>query len=541
MSEAKPPDRLRAASAAAELDEGRSEALARNEWMRQVHQIRKQEFAYLRSIQRREASDDTEPTLAGFQTVAPSLGSVREDTLKKIDEIEARLNLLWVSNHSKPVPTGSAASKPAPLGQGLTTSPVSVLDPRTAPGLFTQTMYDAEMPSSVLLVDTVDTTVTPPHTVQALQMPEAVRSPPPVAARKVPPHHDGTLAVAAALFANGENDLAAQHLLRATRASNNRNEPKAQSRHWVLGLLEIYRATGNQAQFDWSVLEYFDYWDGVTPQWRSTAEAGLGTLALNGRTPNEPATFAASGMDQARVWRCPSVLNRGAARGWGAHWLESRHCAIDWTSLSTIDADGAATLVDFLQSAEQGPTQLVFFDTPNLLYVLEQATPQGQAQVPRSLWALRFCLLGLMHMRAAFDSAAADYCLTYIENAPVWRPGPAIFDGDAAALPTSATAPDPVAADTPWRLHGHVAGKHGLGLPDHAWGREPQSIVISCATLVRMDDDATSQLVQWVRHAKTQKVDVQFTDVSLLVAATWVTAGLEAHALVTLRDQRQVP
>lgn len=538
MSEAKQPETLRAAPAATELDDSRSQAFARTEWMRQVHQIRKQEFAYLRSVQKREASGDAEPTLAGFQAIAPSLGSVREDTLKKIDEIEARLNLLWVSNHSKPGPSGLSSALTQPMAQTLTTAPVSVLRPSTAPGLFTQVMYDAEMPSSVLLVNTVDTQATPSTPAQSLPSVEAISKPLPVSPQKAPVHYDGTLTTAAALFANGENDLAAQHLLRAIRAIHAQGKPKAQSLPWVLGLLEIYRATGNQAQFDWSVLEYFDYWDGVTPQWRNAAKTSSGVLTLNRQVRTEPATFAASGMDQARVWRCPSVLNRGAARAWCEHWLGSRHCAIDWTSLSTIDADGAADLVVFLQSTEQGPTQLVFFDTPNLLYVLEQATPQGQAQVPRSLWELRFCLLGLMHMRAAFDAAAADFCLTYIENAPVWRPGRASFDGDVAATPAPTVAPDPATADTPWRLHGQVLGNQALGLPDQAWGREPQKITISCTTLVRMDDDAISQLLQWVRQAQMQKVDVQFADVSLLVAAAWAAAGLEAHARVTLRDQR---
>lgn len=539
------PELTRTPSGATEQEDARLRPFPRSEWMRQVHQIRKQEFAYLRSLQKREANDGAEPTMAGFQAMTPSIGSVREDTLKKIDEIEARLNLLWVANHSKPgplsrVPTPTPPSPQAQLPpMGLSTGPVSVLRPITAPGLFTQTMYDVEMPSSVLLVNTVDTHSTRLAPADSRPLFASAVKPALAPAAKVGLRDDRTLATAAALFANGENELAAQHLLRAVRAAramSAESHNKAQSLQWLLGLLEIYRATGNQAQFDWSVLEYFDYWEGITPQWRNMAKLGNGTTTPNQQTPCQSTTLVSSNVNKARVWRCPSVLDRSAGRQWRAHWLANPHCAIDWTSLSAIDADAAADLVSFLQSTEQGPMQLVFFDTPNLLYVLEQSTPQGQAQVPRSLWGLRFRLLGLMHMRVAFDAAAADYCVTFIEDSPVWHPGQARFDGDAIATPLSSQLPDPEATDTPWRLTGHLLGANAIELPDQSLGQSPKTISISCAMLARMDDDATSQLLQWVQQAKVQQADVHFTNVSLLVGSAWTAIGMDAHARISLRD-----
>jgi ABC-type transporter Mla MlaB component len=211
---------------------------------------------------------------------------------------------------------------------------------------------------------------------------------------------------------------------------------------------------------------------------------------------------------------------------------------VDWTSLSSVGADAAAGLSAFFNAADAGPSQLVFFDTPNLLYVLEQATPQGQAQVERSLWDLRFCMLALMHMEVAFNAAAADFSLTYIENAPVWRPGSARFDGDALAnvAPSSLTTSAP--SDTPWRLHGNVLGANGLGLPKHPLEPLPERVTIACASLVRMDEGAISQLLQWVRRAKERKVEVHFTNVSLLVATAWAAVDLEAYARISLRDAR---
>ena len=537
MSDVDPSAPLGGPSPGVEDDDKPLKMPARSEWMRQVHQIRKQEFAYLRSVQQREASEGAEPTLAGFQTATPSLGTVREDTLKKIDEIEARLNLLWIaSGPSRQALNLQGPSKADKELVGFNPT-VHLSGPDASPRAITQVMYDEEMPSSVLLVNTVDSL--PPQVNHSHTATQAAASAKPTLATTplptAPLQADGVLATVGSLFAHGENDLAAQHLLRAVRSSGH---TKAHARRWLRALLEIYRATGNQAQFDWSVLEYFDYWDGITPQWRNASTGDSPPRKPVPSTAAQPASFATSGMDQVAVWRCPSTLGRSAARDLKTHWRSSRHCALDWTSLSAIESEAAEDLSAFFNAADQGPTQLVFFDTPNLLYVLEQATPQGQAKIARSLWELRFCFLKLMHMRAAFDAATADFCLTYIENAPEWQPGRARFDGDAVATPVAVLSGDASGSDTPWRLHGEVLGAHRIELPEPDLGSQQKIITIACATLVRMDDAATGQLVQWIRTAVKRGAEVHFTDVSILVAAAWEAAGLNAHAQIYPRDQR---
>lgn len=505
--------------------------------MRQVHQIRKQEFAYLRSVQQREASAGGRDTLAGFPAAMPSLGTVREDTIKKIDEIEARLNLLWVSSGPRgQMVHAQAATHPA--NQAAASKPtVRLSDPGSAPGTFTQVMYDEDMPSSVLLVHPVEPLPSPvvhkrPTATPDVSGDQAGGATP---QRTSALHADGVLTKVGALFARGENDLAAQHLLRAVRSGG---ESKAQTRRRLLALLDIYRATGNQAQFDWSVLEYFHYWDGITPQWRNASAVDAAPRTPAPSAAAQTASFSTSGMGQVAVWRCPSTLSRSAAKSLSLHWRSSRHCAVDWTSLSTIEADAAQDLSAFFNAADQGPTQLVFFDTPNLLYVLEQATPQGQAHVARSLWDVRFCFLKLMHMQAAFDAATADFCLTYIEDAPAWQPGRARFDSDALAQAPAATFDGSGGSDTPWRLQGQVLGAHGFTLPEPALGAPQKTVTVDCASLVRMDDAATRQLVQWARSAVQRGTEVHFADAGLLVAAAWEAAGLNAYAQVHLRDPR---
>ncbi|MFM6992951.1 MAG: hypothetical protein ACKOWD_17110 [Rhodoferax sp.] len=498
---------------------------ARTEWMRQVNLVRKQEFAYLRSVQKRQTGEVTEPTLAGLPARLPREGKVRGDTLKKIDEIEAQLDLLWVASRSKRAESVVAAST-GPSDAGTPTQfSTSFL---ASPGVLTQMMHHSEMPASVLLVPSLDDQTEQPTLVAVPQAPaeHSAVAPglQPLPTDAVP--SDDVLTKAAALFAEAEYELAAQHLARSLRGSEGRSDL---ARRRLLALLDIYRATGNQAQFDWSVLEYFDFWDGHTPQWKGVYTAAVESPDLRHSAIKPLRADSAEPSHGTRLWRCPSILSRSAADELQAHWTQGGHCTIDWTSLSAINADAAARLLAVFHPAQASPEQLVFVDTPNLLYVLEQATPIGTSEVDRSLWLLRFCMLGMMGMRAAFDTACTDFCLTYIEPAPVWQPGTIQFVVDTLAAPPVAPT---ATGKSPWFLHGHVLGETGLGLPDPLPGR----MNVDCTTLVRMDASATALLLQWLRQANSQGSEVHFSDVGLLIDAFWSTAGVGAFARLHLRD-----
>lgn len=531
MSESKAPQS--SASSVVSTTDGQSARFKsiQTEWTRQVNLVRKQEFAYLRGVLKRDAGDASGRTLAGVPVRAPTAARGRGDTVKKIDEIEAQLNLLWHSTRSKLAESGfnlGSTLSGLALSQTatLTTKPRSTA-PQDLAGGATQTMRHTRIPDSELLVQAA---LTAQATADANGLgpgQNLLHAPTPPAPPLTPT--EATVSRAATLFARADYEQATQVLVRTLRTKGERMSQLPR----LLALLEIYRATGNQTQFDWSVLEYFDYWDGHTPQWHPSVTERTSKGRISQGAPAANSGFASSGLDDARVWRCPAVLNASAARKLCAHWRTNRHCGIDWTGLSTLAADASAELVACFTQAQGAPTKLIFVDTPNLLYVLEEATPQGQPQVARSLWDLRFCLLGLMQMRAAFDDAATDFCLTYIEPAPAWVKSKIHFIGDAlVSAPVRADAHN----GTPWHLSGHVVGETGLGLPELPTHPKPQRIAINCASLVRMDADATAQLLQWLRDAEAQKAEVHLQEVGLLVGAAWAAAGIGALAQIQLRD-----
>jgi len=489
--------------------------------MRQVNHVRKQEFAYLRSVQKRQAGEVAASTLAGLPARSPRAGKMRGDTLKKIDEIEAQLDLLWVSSRGKRPDSHFGAG----AADTKTDSPfsASLLE---SPSVLTHKMHHSEMPASVLLVQSLDSLTTKSAaaseqsndrsavTLSQKTSPDANQTP------------DDVLTKAAELFSLAEYELAVQHLARSLRGKETRAGHALQR---LLALLDIYRATGNQAQFDWSVLEYFDFWDGNTPQWQLHCNARRETSASLGIVAAAPRYEKLAQSHSSRTWRCASVLDQVAADSFQDHWSQAGHCTVDWTSLSTIEVDAAAQLSALLKTEQGAPEQLIFIDTPNLLYVLEQATPIGSSQVSRHLWQLRFSMLAIMGMRAAFDAACTDFCLTFIEPAPAWQPGSIRFIGDALTTAPVTSAP---ATDARWYLHGHVLGEAGLGLAEPTPGR----VNVDCATLVRMDPPATQLLLQWLRQAAACDAQVHFNEVGLLIGTAWNAAGVNAVSHIHMRD-----
>jgi hypothetical protein len=215
-----------------------------------------------------------------------------------------------------------------------------------------------------------------------------------------------------------------------------------------------------------------------------------------------------------------------AAGGLIDHWRTQQHCEIDWQSLVNIQAQAAEMLAEELSTPAGAPLRLIFWGAGRLLSVLAQATPQGQSQVPRGLWALRFCLLARMHLHAAYDQTATDFCLTYIAPAPPWWLSSRPFESDLQAPISIDRSP----YSRKWQFQDHIVGAQGLDLPDLSAILISLPLSINCAALLRMDPAAITQWVRWLRSAKAKKAEIQLLNVGVLVGAAWVSAGVDRFA-----------
>ncbi len=484
--------------------------------LRHMLLVRKQEFAYLRGVLKREQGQDADHVMGGFPAGNTKGARARDETLKKIAAVEAQLESLWVASHAK-----RPADAPA-----LASAQVADAAPTAGVPQRPQERPLALPPALPLMVkrgvqwDQYE----PADTVAALRWHGVFES----------AASDETLVAAAVLFAHGKFKEASDQLLEALKAKPERQE---QTFALALCLLEVLRAMGDQDRFDWAVLEYVEYWNGVTPQWRSDA------------APQHPSTQTTKGAERngqdygtddllETFWRCPPTWDVKVAKALLQGLENQRSYAIDWADLRHITAEAAAFASPGFAKLCTQPVHLVFFDTLNLLTVLRKSTPQGQSLSDRNAWKLRFSMLQLAREHEEFERAALEYCMTYLETGPSWKPALGSFVGDNASPPNLEVRARQGAAGPVWQLQGEILGSYGLGLPDPREHPTPTRIRIACHELVRMDGSSTSDLLEWISSAQTQTSEIHFDGVSLLVAAFWSALGIDGQVRIHLSGLR---
>ncbi len=480
--------------------------------LRHMLLVRKQEFAYLRGVLQGEQGQNADNVMGGFPASNAKGARARDETLKKIAAVEAQLESQWVASHAK-----RPADAPA-------LRPTQVADPATTAGV-PQRPQDRPLalpPALPLMVE---------RGVQWDQDGSADSSAAPRwDAIFELAGSDETLVAAAVLFAHGKFDQAVEQLLEALMAKPAGEE---QTLALALCLLEVLRAKGDRHRFDWAVLEYVEYWNGVTPQWRSDpVPEHSSTQTTKLAQPNGQD----DGMDDPleALWRCPATWDAEVTQTL-LRDLEHRHSyAIDWAELRHITAGAAALASPAIAKLCDRPAHLVFFATSNLLAVLRSHTPQGRSLSDRSAWNLRFSMLQLAREHEEFECAALEYCMTYLETGPSWKPALGSFVGDEASPPVLATRVRQDSAAPVWQLQGEVLGSYGLGLPDPRQHPTQACIRIACHELVRMDGSSCSALLEWISSAQTQTGEIHFDGVSLLVAAFWSALGIDAQVRIHL-------
>ena len=486
--------------------------------LRHMLLVRKQEFAYLRGVLKREQGPGTDHVMGGFPAGNAKGARARDETLKKIAAVEAQLESLWVASHAN-----RPADPPAPVS-----APTQIADAAATAGV-PQRPKDYSLALPPALPFMVKRGVQwdqdePADTVAALRWHGVLES----------AASDETLVAAAVLFAHGKFKQASDQLLEALKAKPERQQ---QTFALALCLLEVFRAKGDQRRFDWAVLEYVEYWNGVTPQWHSDA------------APDNPSTQTskaaernrqADGMDDPLedFWRCPSTWDAKVSQTLLRDLEHRRSYAIDWAELRHITTEAAALASPAIAKLCERPVHLVFFATANLLAVLRNNTPQGQPLSDRSPWDLRFGLLQLACEPEEFECAALEYCMTYLETGPSWKPALGSFVGDDASPPALAARTRQSSAAPVWQLHGEVLGSYSLGLPNPHEHPTPTCIRIACHELVRMDGSSTSALLEWISGAQTQTNEIHFDGVSLLVAAFWTALGIDRQVRIHLSGLR---
>jgi ABC-type transporter Mla MlaB component len=547
---------------------------------RQNDFVRRREFDHLRKIRRN--GPVLSPELAGrpsfFQTSSISNLDERATTLKKIDEIEAQMSKQWWKGKQDEAMVQSDKTS----GSGTVSQAQGELAPlagtqRKVADTFVATLASQLRPSgdSGSGADYESTQMG----LAASQEPAPIGAPRQMLSSRSSGGRtvdtglseyshsklfsielgdslaDPDLEEAAIRFANGD-DAGAEATLLAALQAEPVNPDSADG--WAAALFDLYRATGQQSNFDRVAIEYAQRFGRSAPAWFSIPEL-LGRNTLPAPLPQAGALASGSQL----VWECPVDLDLsevqalraslGSAPGrlWHLHWHQFRR----------MTPEAASALAELFAQWCSQPVQLQFDGADVLHSTLKSYTPSGDQAVDMVWWRLRLDALRILRLQDEFELAALDFCVTYEVSPPPWEdarceyvherlnsmpPHEAAFGLTEApavvpsfALSQGATVPmglDMLSAATVVELSGEVLGDAAEALDKLQAGLyDAKHLVISCSRLIRVDFSAAGSILNWVALRESEGCSVQFRDVPRLVAAFFNVIGINEHARVMLR------
>lgn len=553
--------------------------------------VRKREFDMLRKMRKREAmvgvGQDPGGRPSFFQSSMPSKPDDRATTLKKIDEIEAQMSMQWWKTKNGGMPDNSvhAPLQGAPTQAPMLDNALPTAYRATAPAGLQSPAKLAELQAAREAAH--DTSQTQPDSLSvALAAARSAPMPVSVSAPVKPPAigglagiggsydsgsgasgfspskltavdveevvaHDAELEEAAIRFANGDDSGAEAGLLEILAPGASRT---GHADTW-LTLFDLYRATAQQDKFETAAIQFVERFDRSAPQWFSMPDmvkmltAPAGKAATNG---------------PAVDWVCPSVLGIQTVAALKAATAKApMPWRLDWNNLKTIEPAAVEALYKVFGGWATQPVQLRFMGDAQLQKVLQNATPSGSRDTEQHWWLLRMEALRVTHRPDDFELAALDFCVTYEVSPPAWdsarceyKPidaqggvmgGQAIIGDvyrDSVSSSVSALEGD-TQMDAPSsqlsnvlsvELSGQIQGD-AIEMLDKLEVKlmGADTMLISCAKLIRVDFSAAGTLLNWVSAREEENRSVQFTEVNRLVAAFFNVIGITEHARVTVR------
>ncbi|MFC7409563.1 STAS domain-containing protein [Hydrogenophaga atypica] len=518
--------------------------------------VRKREFDMLRTIRKREQQNaqDVVARPSFFQSSVPSDNDGREQTIKKIDAIEAQMSTHWwqpVPGDEAPRSSQRLQAPPtdiAPLGEvaahlqarlyhagntwgatqdGITTSSQPHTQPAAEthwplPGASTRGGAASQAPHSLPVAFGDETT----HS-QALQGAQPA-SPDETGWQLAACLQVAGVEEAAVRFANSDDAGTERHLGQAV-AHTSHGGVAADLRAL---LLDFFRATGRRESYELHVAEWARQHGDPVVAWSAIGEKVPAAAAL----PDH----AVAGGSAPAVWTCPALLDVAAvARLEALVGASAAHLVLDWGALASADPAAAQRLLLLFERWAENDIAIVFVGTTNLRRSLRASTPSGRRENHPVWWQLRLASLRLMGRADEFDLAALDYCVTYGVTPPDWgQPRCHVQQLDSVpAMRPPATAPLVVPTG---RLTGALLGDVTRALNAIAQPGTGQGAVgVDCSAVTRTDFVAAGALLQWSVALKDGGRQVELQNVHGLLAAFFHIVGIADVARVLPRPRAQ--
>jgi hypothetical protein len=360
--------------------------------------------------------------------------------------------------------------------------------------------------------------------------------------------HDPELDEAVIAFANADFTQCEEALRRITQLGGAR----AQHAETWLVLFDLYRAIGQQHNFESLAVDYAQQFGWSAPQWYSMPRLVADALL---EEPMVEST-ASSLRDNSDVgWVCPEHVDIEAVARLGSQTLQlPLPWVFDWGQLRRVDAEAANHLSALFRTWSAQPIELRWLSGERLFTVLNDAAPNGVRDADPAFWLTRLEALRLANRPDQFDEAAIEYCMTYEVSPPSWestrckvhvsssnlstrQPSLSVVSDVSTSFMESVLADDTQGTEMAHvELSGQLIGDIGPTLAKLLMQVNNATVIsVSCARLIRVDFIAAGDLLNWVMSRRTEDRAVQFVDTHRLVALFFGAMGINEHAKVQVR------
>ncbi len=368
---------------------------------------------------------------------------------------------------------------------------------------------------------------------------------------------DPVLEEAAIHFANAEYGDAELTLQNAVSPTG----PNYHNLETWRALFDLYRATGDQARFESVGLDFVGLFDTSAPNWFSLSGDVL--------AHPQPGSGAVSAGGGPAAYMCPARIDNFVANQM-LQFVELRLMGggvvmLDFSRLQALQPEAAESVSKLLLSLNATSVKASVVEPEKFSQCIEALTVTGDNAAPPGLWAMRLEWLRLLGKQEIFETVALDYCVTYEMSPPSWVPSKANYSqASAAGTNTGSGAAGAVSMEPNWSLdpltvsssaptlvmgrfdeahplperaalHGEVTAGSIVITPELASAAKQAIVAINCAKLKRIDFASAGTLLNWVLELASEGKQIQFYDAHRLVAAFFNVIGISGHARVILR------
>ncbi len=509
--------------------------------------IRKREFHHLRKMRqatpsvKAELSQEVSSFRSSLGDIDADSGGGRSSTLKKIDEIEAQMSRQWW----KP-PAGTSPPSTSE-GKGTTQEDTQSTFPATLPSqLETAADRGTNLPSTSGSQEfqatvpglgqlNVNGSANGGYSVSA----HSAFSPSRMVSLDMGQNlSDPEMEEAAIRYANGD-DAGAEAALQVALQIPDAAPEKAI--RWASALLDLYRCIGQQSNFERLAIEYAQRFSRSAPAWPAQ-QASVGSLQGN------VSPVATSGpLPSEQQWDCPAIIDESTV-----NQLRKLVCLpsviylLNWAAVKEISPSAVAGLGGLFAQWCQTDLSLHIEGDVALNRVTQALAPSGDKTIAHQLWQLRFDTLRLLDWQDDYEMAALEFCVTFELSPPTWhdpackrlrasQPGAAV-DGGVNSRWQDSVYVGGGAEGAQLTMSNEVLGDiSNLVEQWQSLAKSDDTLVVSCAKLIRVDFSAAGGLLNWVTNLTTQGSRVEFHDVPRLVAAFFNLIGINEHAKVMSR------